>query len=141
MKITLIKTITGKKLIQELEETYGSLDRLERLYERNPDNMKLYTDLDDWKYYMDHLNEVIEETKGVITEKLTLGKLEMELLNFIKYKKPESIRELARMIHKDVRTVQPKVRELEKEGLIQFKQGPKRRLMPVLSYDKIEIEV
>lgn len=141
MKITLIKTITGKKLIQELEETYGSLDRLERLYERNPDNMKLYTDLDDWKYYMDHLNEVIEETKGVVTEKLTLGKLEMELLNFIKYKKPESIRELARMIHKDVRTVQPKVRELEKEGLIQFKQGPKRRLMPVLSYDKIEIEV
>jgi len=65
----------------------------------------------------------------------------MELLNFIKYKKPESIRELARMIHKDVRTVQPKVKELEREGLIQFKKGPKRRLIPVLNYDKIEIEV
>ncbi|MBI5460460.1 hypothetical protein [Methanobacterium sp.] len=141
MKITLIKTITGEKLIQELEETYGSLDRLERLHDRNPDNMKVYTDMDDWKYYQDHLDEVIEETKGVVTEKLTLGTLEMEMLNFIKYKKPESIRELARMIHKDVRSVQPKVRNLEKQGLIQFKEGPKRKLMPILNYDKIEIEV
>ena len=141
MKITLIKTITGEKLIQELEETYGSLDRLERLYGRNPDNMKIYTDLDDWKYYQDHLDEVIEETKGIVTEKLTLGTLEMEMLNFIKYKKPESIRELARMIHKDVRSVQPKVRKLEEQGLIQFKEGPKRKLMPILNYDKIEIEV
>ncbi|EKQ53559.1 MAG: hypothetical protein B655_1212, partial [Methanobacterium sp. Maddingley MBC34] len=130
MKITLIKTITGEKLIQELEETYGSLDRLERLQDRNPDNMKVYTDLDDWKYYQDHLDEIIEETKGIVTEKLTLGTLEMEMLNFIKYKKPESIRELARMIHKDVRSVQPKVRKLEKQGLIQFKEGPKRKLMP-----------
>jgi hypothetical protein len=69
MKITLIKTITGEKLIQELEETYGSLDRIERLPDRNPDNMKIYTDLDDWKYYQDHLDEVIEETKGIVTEK------------------------------------------------------------------------
>lgn len=141
MKITLIKTITGEKLIQELEETYGSLDRLERLQDRNPDNMKVYTDLDDWKYYQDHLDEIIEETKGIVTEKLTLGTLEMEMLNFIKYKKPESIRELARMIHKDVRSVQPRVRKLEKQGLIQFKEGPKRKLMPILNYDKIEIEV
>lgn len=45
------------------------------------------------------------------------------------------------MIHKDVGTVQLKVRELEKEGLIQFKEGPKRRFIPVFKYDKIEIEV
>ncbi len=46
MKITLIKTINGEKIIQELEEIYGSLEGgVERLYERNPDNMKLYIDL------------------------------------------------------------------------------------------------
>jgi hypothetical protein len=83
MKITLIKTITGEKLIQELEETYGSLDRLERLHDRNPDNMKIFTDLDDWKYYQDHLDEVIGETKGIVAEILSLGTLEMEMLNFI----------------------------------------------------------
>lgn len=74
--------------------------------------MKIYTDLDDWKYYQDHPDEVIEETKGVVTDKQALGKLEMQLLNFIKYKKPESIRELARMIHIDVRTVQPVMQKM-----------------------------
>jgi len=59
MKITLIKTITGGELIQELEKIYGSLERLEKLHERNPDNMKIYTDLDDWKYYEDNPDEVI----------------------------------------------------------------------------------
>lgn len=103
--------------------------------------MKIYTDLDDWKYYQDHRDEVIGETRGIVTEKLTLGTLEMEMLNSIKYKKPESIRELTRMIHKDVRSVQPMVRKLEKQGLIQFKEGPKRKLMPILNYDKIQIEV
>lgn len=56
--------------IQELEETYGSMDRLKRRRDRNPDNMEIYADQDDWKYYQDHLDEVIEETKGVVTEKL-----------------------------------------------------------------------
>ncbi len=45
------------------------------------------------------------------------------------------------MIHKDVRSVQPRVRKLEKQGLIQFKGGPKRKLMPILNYDKIDIEI
>lgn len=141
MRITLIKEITGRELIQDFEKTYGSLSRLEKLHERNPEDMKIYMDLDDWKYYLDHPDEIIEDGKTIITEKLTLGKLEMELLNFIKNEKPQSIRELARMIHKDIRTVHPKVKELEKEGLIEFKKGPKNKKIPVMSYDKIEIAV
>lgn len=141
MRITLIKETKGNELIQEFEKTYGSLNRLEKLHERNHDNMKIYMDLDDWKYYSDHPDEIIENGKTIITEKLTLGKLEMELLNFIKTEKPQSIRELARMIHKDVSTIHPKVKKLEKEGLIEFKEGPKNKLIPVMSYDKIEIAV
>ncbi len=141
MRITLIRNIKGSELIQEFEKTYGSLNRLQKLHERNPENMKIYMDLDDWKYYLDHPDEVIEDGKTVITDKLTLGKLEMELLNFIKNEKPQSIRELARLIHKDISTVHPKVKQLEKEGLIEFKDGPKNKKIPVISYDKIEITV
>ena len=141
MRITLIKEVKGSELIQNFEKTYGSLNRLEKLHERNPENMEIYMDLDDWKYYLDNLDEIIEDGKTIITERLTLGKLEMDLLNFIKNEKPRSIRELARMIHKDIRSVHPKVLELEKEGLIELKKGSKNRKIPVMNYDKIEITV
>ena len=127
MRITLIKEVKGSELIQDFEKTYGSLNRLEKLHERTPENMKIYMDLDDWKYYLDNLDEIIEDGKTIITERLTLGKLEMDLLNFIKNEKPRSIRELARMIHKDIRSVHPKVLELEKEGIIELKKGSKNR--------------
>lgn len=141
MRITLIRQITGKELIEELEETYGSFRRLENLYMRNQDNMKLYSDLDDWKYFREHPDEIIEDAKDVITEKLTLGRLELEMLDFIKHNNPNSIRELAQMIHKDISVVHPRVKKLEEEGLIELKEGPKRRKIPVMNYDKIEIAV
>ncbi|PKL69098.1 MAG: hypothetical protein CVV28_03000 [Methanobacteriales archaeon HGW-Methanobacteriales-1] len=141
MKVTLIREITGEELIHDLKKTYGSINKLETLYERNPENMKIYTDLDNWKYYSNNLEEVIQECKTTITEKLSLGKVEMELLNLIKTQNPQSIRELARMIHKDIKTVHVKVKKLEKEGLIEFKKGPKNKKIPVMNYDKIEIIV
>jgi predicted transcriptional regulator len=139
MEISLKKIITGEKLIQDFERIYSSLDDLEKLYEKNPDNMKMYTDLDDWKYYQNHPDKVIEETKDIITEKLILGNLEIDLLKLIKYKKPKSIRELAKIHNKDIKIVKSKLTELEKEGLIQLKKSPKRGITPIFNYDKIEI--
>lgn len=105
------------------------------------ENLKLYSDLDDWKYFREDPDEIIEDVKDVITEKLTRGKLELELLDFIKHNNPKSIRDLARMIHRDISVVRSKVMKLEAEGLIEFKEGPKRRKIPVMGYDKIEIAV
>ncbi|MDZ4172145.1 MAG: hypothetical protein U1C19_08250 [Methanobacteriaceae archaeon] len=82
MKVTLIREISGAELIHGFEKTYGSINKLEKLHQRNPENMKIYMDLDDWKYYQEHPQEIIEDSKTIITEKLTLGKLEMELLNW-----------------------------------------------------------
>ncbi len=141
MRITRVRQITGKELVEEFEKTYGSLKRLENLYERRSENMKLYSDLDDWNYFKEHPDEIIEDAKDVITEKLTLGKLELELLDFIKHDSPKSIRDLAKMINKDISIVHPRVKKLEAEGLIEFIEGPKRRKIPVMNYDKIEIAV
>ena len=82
MKVTLKREISGAELIHGFEKTYGSINKLEKLHQRNPENMKIYMDLDDWKYYQEHPQEIIEDSKTIITEKLTLGKLEMELLNW-----------------------------------------------------------
>ncbi|MDR1819716.1 MAG: hypothetical protein LBR15_05650 [Methanobrevibacter sp.] len=54
-------------------------------------------------------------------------------------KKPQSIRELARLINKDVATVQPKVKTLNEKGFIGFKEGNKNSKIPYLNFDKIEI--
>ncbi len=45
------------------------------------------------------------------------------------------------MIRKDISIVHPRVKKLEEEGLIEFKEGTKRRKRPVMSYEKIEIAV
>ena len=45
------------------------------------------------------------------------------------------------MIHIDISVVRPNVMKLEAERLIEFKEGPKRRKILVIGYDKIEIAV
>ena len=67
--------------------------------------------------------------------------LELELLNFIKNENPKSIRELARLIHDDVSTTQRRASRLEKERLIELKDGIKNSKTPSLNYDKIEIAI
>ena len=112
---------------------------LEKLYENNLDNLKLYTDLEDWKYFLENPDEIIEDGKTIIDDKFILGNDEMELIDLIRNEKPESIHELAMMIKWDLKTIYPKIIQLEKYELIELKSGPKRTKVPIVKYDKIEI--
>jgi predicted transcriptional regulator len=140
MKITLIKEITSQELIHTFETTYGSIERLEDFLKRNSDNMKALVDLDDWKYHLQH-PDIIKETKSIVTHDASLGKLELMLLDFIKIQKPHSIRELAKLLHKNIKNIYTKIKKLEKAGFITLVDGPKKAKIPVLTYQKIEIEV
>jgi hypothetical protein len=139
MRITLTRQVTGEELIQGFKKVYGSIPELEKLYENNLDNLKLYTDLEDWKYFLENPDEIIEDGKTIIDDKLVLGKYELELIDLIRNGKPESIYELAMMIKWDLKTIYPKIIQLEKYELIELKSGPKRTKIPVVKYDKIEI--
>ena len=140
MKITLIKEITSQELIHTFETIYGSIERLEEFLKRNPDNMKALIDLDDWKYHLQN-PDIIKETKSIVTHDASLGKLELMLLDFIKIQKPHSIRELAKLLHKNIKNIYTKIKKLEKAGFITLVDGPKKAKIPVLTYQKIEIEV
>jgi hypothetical protein len=70
----MIRKTTGKELIKEFENIYCSIKILENLRHRNQENMKFYSDLDDWKYYLKHPDEEIEAFKTVITDEIDLGK-------------------------------------------------------------------
>ena len=139
MRITLTRQVTGEELIHDFKKLYGSLTELEELYENNLDNLKLYTDLENWKYFLENPDEIIEEGKTIIDDKLVLGKEEMELIDLIRNEKPESIHELAMLIKWDLKTIYPKIIQLEKYELIELKSGPKRTKIPIVKYDNIKI--
>ena len=72
MIITLVKKQSGWEFIKEMELTYKSISELEKTFKRTND-MKIYVDLENWKYYMDNPDEMIEITESLITNKLLLS--------------------------------------------------------------------
>ena len=140
MIITLVKKQNGYEFIKEMEETYNSINELEKLFKRT-NNMKIYVDLENWKYYKDNLDEEIEISESLVTNKLSLSDLDLIILNTIKHEKPRSIRDLANKINKDVSNIQPKVKRLEEEGFIKFETGIKNSKIPYLTFDEIKLEI
>lgn len=140
MIITLIKKQKGIDFINDMEKNYNSIGELEKLYKRTG-NMKLYADLENWKYYVEHPKDEIEITKSFVNKEISLSELDLDILNAIKYENPKSIRDLANKIDKDVSNVQPKVHNLKDNGFISLKKGNKNSLVPYMNYDTIRIEI
>ena len=139
--LTIMRTITGKDKIRELENKYGSLKNLKRKFEKDNENMLLYSDLEDWEYFLQHPNEKQEEGKTIFINDINLGNKDFEIIKTIKDNNPNSISELAKLLGKEVSFIQKKVNFLEKEGLLDFKHGSKNRKIPIVNYDKIEIAI
>lgn len=140
MIITLTKKQKGHEVLKEYESKYGSIKELERLY-KETGNPLFVVDYENWKYFQDNPNEELESGVTKVTNKLTLTEIKLQILDFIKNEHPKSIRELARLLNKDVKFIHPKIKELEKEGLIELKTGSKNSKIPYLNYDKIEIAI
>lgn len=140
MMITLIKKQKGTEVIQDLTLKYGSKKELERLLNQT-NNMEMLIDLENWNYFLKHPEETIEKGEALITNKINLTQLDFEVLSTIKYKKVTSIRDLAEKMHKDVKTIQPKVHKLFENGFIQLIDGNKNSKIPVLNYDEIKLEI
>jgi DNA-binding Lrp family transcriptional regulator len=140
MILTLVKEKIGREFIKEMEKTYGSIEELEKLHERT-NNALMYVDLENWKYFLNHPDEKIKrgETKSI--DKISLNNTEMEILNTIKHKHPQSIKQLAELVSKDISTVHSKIKKMENQGLISIEEGNKNSKIPVLNYDKIEITI
>lgn len=140
MIITLIKEQTTKEYDEQMKEKYGSMEKLEKLLEKTPKNI-LYADLENWKLLLKNPEEPIRMEEIIITDKISIGENETQILNIIKNEKPKSIREIATKIKKDPANITNKINLLAEEGLISFKKGLKNSKIPVLNYDKIEIAI
>lgn len=142
MILKLVRETTANEFIQLLKKKYRNIDNLKRLIEKDPNNPLYKLDLDDWLYHLDKPNAKIKESETIFVKDIKIELGDLKILDYIKKKKPNSIRSLARAMNKDYKTIQPKVHKLANNGFIEFKEGPKKNMKkPVVTYDKIEIEV
>ncbi|MEE1117805.1 HVO_A0114 family putative DNA-binding protein [Methanosphaera sp.] len=140
MMITLIKRQKGTEVIKDLIQKYGSKKELKRLLNQT-NNMEMLIDLENWNYFLENPNETIEKGEALVTNKINLTQLDFEVLSAIKYNEITSIRDLAEKMHKDVKTIQPKVHKLSENGFIQIVDGNKNSKIPILNYDEIRLEI
>lgn len=123
-----------------MRQEYGSLEKLKKAFETT-NNMKFMVEIENWEYYREHPTEPIETSETLITHELFLSKLDFKILDTIKHKKPESIRELAEIVNTSVSNVQPHLKKLERKGLISLVEGNKNSQIPTLQYNDIKISI
>ncbi|MDR3062607.1 MAG: MarR family transcriptional regulator [Methanobrevibacter sp.] len=141
IKIRMINITNGKGIIEKYEKQYGNIENLKQVIKSDPENTLTNFDLEEWEYYILHPNEEVKDSKTIYRDYSSISMLEMDLMTFIKHENPKSISELAKLIHKDITTIQKKISNLEKEGFIKLVDGRKNSKIPILNYDKIEIAI
>ena len=90
--------------------------------------------------YKDNPNELIEEEFTFISNDLSFNEIDYAIISIIKSEHPHSIRELSTKLNKNISTIQPHVKKLEKHGIIGFEKGNKNNRMPICDFDAIKIE-
>ena len=81
--------------------------------------------------------ENIDTLKSILTDK------RLALLKAVKEKKPQSIYELAKILHRDIKNVNNDVSKLSELGFITLKKNKEERVKvaPSVDYDKILFEI
>lgn len=94
--------------------------------------------LDRRKVIEPHLERVYHDANDIHR---AMSPNNLNLLGMIADEEPASIRELARLVDRDVRHVHRNLRELEDLRLVRFEDGPRNAKRPVVWYDRLSIDV
>ncbi|MDR3063467.1 MAG: hypothetical protein LBU40_04925, partial [Methanobrevibacter sp.] len=70
---------------EKMKAKYGSMEKLKTLLEKTPKNT-LYADLENWKLLLENPEEPIRMENIIITNKISMGENETQILNIIKMK-------------------------------------------------------
>lgn len=140
MQLKLVRHTRGWEYIQNLEDRYGTREDLERLIEKDPENFLYQLDLEKWRYYQEHPQAVVEERETIFLQDPSIGLWDLKVLEVIRKEKPTSLRDLSSILEEDPETIQHQVHRLAREGLLKLIAGPDQGKMPVVDFEKIEIE-
>lgn len=140
MQLKLVRHTRGWEYVQNLEDRYGTREDLERLIKMDPENFLYHLDLEKWHNYQKHPQTVVEERETIFLTDPQIHLLDLKLLEVIKKEKPTSLRDLSSILEEDLETIQHQVQRLSQEGLLKLEPGPDRGKIPVVDFEKIEIE-
>ncbi len=140
MRIKFVRRVKASELIEEFERKYGSLERLERYLERNPDDYAVLMDYEDWKHFLANPDVEVEEGEIIVTDISFLTPQKLRILEAVKKYKSKSIRELTERVGRDVKNVYRDVRELERIGLLELHDSGRAERVE-LKYNEIVISV
>ena len=122
MKVRNIKISikSDEELFNEVREVCGKLERGEKVKKHEGISF-----------------ESLGAMRKVLTEK------RLRILKTIKKNHPQSIYELARMLHRDIKNTFNDVQFLAQAGLIELKKtkNGRERTTPIVNYDKILLEI
>lgn len=92
--------------------------------------------------------ERVKREKGIYFESIegfrkALTPKRLELLHLIKEKRPESLQELARVAHRDIKSIVLDTKILEGLGLVDMKRKKtgRKQSIPVVDYDRIDLQI
>lgn len=147
VEISLVRRLTGREFLEEIEEEYGGVNELEKYVEKNPDDPEAELDLLDAEYFKENPRErdkLVERGEIRIPwseddlKKLTPKRL--ELLGKLKETDVRSIKNLASLAGRDYKNVHDDVEVMEHLGLLNLeKRG--RTKVPRLTFEEIEIKI
>jgi predicted transcriptional regulator len=90
----------------------------------------------------------VKREKGIYFESIegfrkALTPKRLEMLHLIKEKRPESLQELARLAHRDIKSIVLDTEILEGLGLIDMKRKKtgRKQSIPVVDYDRIDLQI
>mgnify|MGYP000563049977 FL=1 len=66
MQIKFVRKVKARDMIKEFEKKYGSLEKLKRYLERNPDDYVALMDYDDWVHFLANPEIEIEEGEVIV---------------------------------------------------------------------------
>lgn len=141
MILKLVREMTGNEFVHKMEEKYGQMSNLERLMASDPENVLYPLDMEDWVYHLEHPEATVNESETIFLKDLKIDMRDLKLLDTIKNEHPRSIRNLAHILDRDIKSIQPRVKRLADEGLLKLEHGPKNAKKPVVNFNKIEIEI
>ncbi|MBO8183112.1 MAG: ArsR family transcriptional regulator [Archaeoglobus sp.] len=140
MQIRFVRRIKAKDMIKEFERKYGSVEKLKRYIERNPDDYTALMDYEDWVHFLENPEIEIEEGEIIVSDISFLTPQKLQILEAVKKYKPKSIRELAEKVGRDIKNVYMDLKELEKAGLVELESSGRAKRAS-LKYNEIVIAI
>ena len=144
MMIRFEETVTVPQFFDRIKQRYGDAEKFRAYVKRNPRDVRVKQDLEDFEYYTEHPELVYEKIQRAVSlipvgpEALTLfTEQRLKIIDTLKHKQFGSIRQLADYLRRDVRNVHDDLSLFESLGFLEFDRGPRNTRIPRLLADSI----